>query len=414
MTESVNLAEKYKFKIPSHLDPADPILVVDDQQDLRLIIVHHLGKLQFKKIYQAANGLEALEAIRSHKISAIVCAMNMPNMSGLDLLTEIRENIHLSRPPFCLTMSNVSRDKIMLSIEHGVDEILVKPFTFSDILPKLKKAFKIFHNPKNPEKVYELAKDYLKNEKFDEAAEIFEELHQVSPKIARPLVGLARLEFMRDNDDVALEYLEKAEKNNPNYVHIYSLRGDIFCKKEQFEEALVCYHQGIDMSPLNPMRYMSAVKVLMELKKYQETADLLAKAIKSQVNFPELFNYMSQAYFQLKDYKQAIKSIRQALILQPDNILFLNQLGIAYKESGQFQEATQTYNKIIKLDPANIPALFNKSILLQQAGQIVDAIKIIERILVKDPDQSQAKQKLKELEDIAAKQRSVAGKNDVA
>ena len=125
-------------------------------------------------------------------------------MSGLELLGELREEITVNRVPFCLTMGNVSKNKIMLGIEHGVDEILVKPFTLGDILPKIKKAFKVFHNPKNPEKVYELAKQLLRNKSYDESEKVYQALHNAAPKTARPLVGLARLERMRGNSDKCL------------------------------------------------------------------------------------------------------------------------------------------------------------------------------------------------------------------
>ena len=142
----------------------------------------------------------------------------------------------------------------------------------------------------------------------------------------------------------------------------------------------------------------------MKLKRYKEVSELLENASKSDVNFPALYHYQSQAYFNLKNYKLAIRSIKQALATEHDNIKYLNQLGIALKESSQFKEATQAYNRIIKIDPDNVPALFNKSILLQESGQLDDAIKTLQRLINKNPDLSLAKSKMKEFEELVKKQ----------
>jgi tetratricopeptide (TPR) repeat protein len=363
-------------------------------------VSHHLAKLQFNRVIQASNGMEALDIIRTDStISAIICAMDMPNMNGLELLQELREDLNAKRVPFCLAMDNVSKEKIMLSVEHGVDEVLVKPFTLGDIIPKMRSAFKIFHNPSNPELIYELAKDFIKQNKLDKAAAVYTELMNTTEKSARPLVGLARIEKFKGNYDAALKFLETAEAKNPNYVHVFSLRGDIYSSQKNWNEALAQYRKGIELSPLNPIRYISAVEVMMQQKKYKECVDLLSLAIKRELTFPDLHHYLSQASFNLKDYKQAIKHIKHAIQNDQNNLEYMNQLAISYKESDQLEEAQKVYNSIIKFDPDNLAALFNKAIMLHKKGSLDDAIKIMERISMKHPDFAQAKTKIKEYQE---------------
>ncbi len=224
--ESIDFGKMFNIAMPAKLDPNQTVLVIEDQQDLRLIMTHQLQKLQFSKIKQASNGYEALEVLAEHKdVSVIICDMEMPVLGGLEMLQELRERPELARPPFCLAMDQVSRERLMLAVENGVDEILVKPFTLADIYPKVLTAWKKFHNPRNPEKAYELAKLSLRDKKWDEAEKIYKVLSESSEKSARPLVGLARVYVGRDNPQKALEYLMQAEQRNYAYVHIFAARG---------------------------------------------------------------------------------------------------------------------------------------------------------------------------------------------
>jgi len=393
-----SLAAKFKLKLPESLNYQERILVVEDQQDLRLIVVHHLAKLNFKNVIHKANGYEALEFMRedSTPIGAFIVNMDMPVMGGLDFLSELRESVDLKRTSFLLTMNQVSREKIMLAVESGVDEVLVKPFTFSDIGPKLKSSFSKFNNPNNPEQIYELAKTKFREGNLDIAEKIYLELANYNRKSARPLVGIARINIKRGDTAKALENLAQAENRNDQFVHLFSERANIYARQENWDEAIKNFQIAIEMSPLNAYRYSDAAKALFAVKKFDVAVELLERAVNNDVTFHDLFHYLSQAKFALKDYKAAAKYIRSALSADPENIVYLNQLGISLKELEMTDEAQKIYNQIIKLDPSNAPALYNKSILLFSRGDKDDAIKLLERLIKKHPEFKPAQAKLAE------------------
>ena len=395
-----NLAAKFKITVPSQIDQSQSVLLMDDQQDQRLIISHHLGKMGYKNIKQCANGLDAFEILKAHgdTFSVVLASMESKVLGGIELLQEIQDSADVKRPPFLISMHSPSREKIMLATESGVDEIVVKPYTLKDIVPKMQRAFKVFHNPLNPEKVYELAKQMLRDKNLDTAKAIYTEIANVTTSAARPWVGLARIAVMEDQLEEALSHLEKAEKCNPHYVQIFTTRGRILVKKGKHEEAIKMFAKAIEISPLNPMRYEDAATSLFELKQYKEAINLLGVAVKNELSFPKLHHFLSQAYYAEKDYKMAIRHIRSALNAEPDNIIYLNQLGISYKESNQFDEASKIYNSIIKLDPENKAALYNKAILLNSMKKTAEAVKILERILKKDPSFGPAQTKKREYE----------------
>ncbi|WP_141735299.1 tetratricopeptide repeat protein [Oligoflexus tunisiensis] len=401
MSDKKSLAEEYGIKVGSQLDHEDPIMLIEDQQDLRLIVAHHLNKLGFSTVKQFANGHEALHFMKDNPdltFPVTICDKEMPILGGYDFLTEIKENPAYSRGSFTIAMGNPDKEDIMLATENGVDEILVKPFTFKDLVPKVRNAYKKFHNPNNPEQVYELAKAELRSGNLDKSEHIFSRLAQSAKTAARPVVGLARIASEKKDFEKALQYLEEAEKRNKYYVLAYVERGRIFAKQNKIEEAIDQFTQAIQLSPLNPLRYEEAAELLFKMQRYQEAATLLTMALDKSLSFPSLHNYLSQAFYSLKDYKKAIRHIKSALSVEPENITFLNQLGICYKESDQFDEAQKTYNAVIKLDPNNKAALYNKSVMLSAKGQHEEAIKLIKRCIEKHPDFEAAKRKLQEIE----------------
>lgn len=404
MSSGKSLAEEFGIQVQTQMDQQAPVYLVEDQQDLRLIVAHHLAKLGFMNVKHFANGHDCLSFMKTNndkQPSVIICDKDMPIMGGFDLLLEIKENPNCQRGAFAMALDQPDKAQIMLATESGVDGILVKPFTLKDIVPKLRHVHKVFHNPQNPELVYELAKAEFRAKNWDKAQRIFRRLAEGAEKAARPVVGLARISVENSKWDEGLALLTDAETRNPYYVHTFVERARIFTLQGRIEEGVEQYKKAIELSPLNPVRYEEAAELLFRLHKYQEAVDLLNIAVHKELAFPSLHHYMSQGYFALKDYKKAVRHVRSALAADPENVVYLNQLGVCYKEAEQYEDATKVYNAVIKIDPDNRSALYNKALMLAAKGQIDESIKLLRRCRDKHPDFELGARKLKELEEQA-------------
>ncbi|MES2744348.1 MAG: tetratricopeptide repeat protein [Bdellovibrionota bacterium] len=404
MSETKTLADEFGIKLESNLDQNRPLFLLEDQQDLRLIVAHHLQKLGFGALHQFTNGHEALTFMQDNpdiKPVVTICDLEMPLMGGYDYFGELRENTRYSRGPFAITLPQPDKAQIMLASENGVDGILVKPYTFKDIVPKLRQAHKIFNNPNNPELVYELAKVEFRAKNWDKTEHIYKKLSSSSQKAARPVVGLARIAIEKKQYTQAQEYLTEAEKRNPYYVHTFVELGRMAVIQNNIEDGVKYFKKAIDLSPLNPIRYEEAAELLFKLARYQDAVELLQLALDNQVVFPRLHHIMSQGYFALKDYKKATRHIKSALSAEPENVVYLNQLGVCYKESDLFDDAAKVYNQVLKVDPDNRSALYNKAIMLVSRSQFPEAIKLLTRCVEKFPDFEAAAKKLKEIKDNA-------------
>lgn len=402
MSAVKELVTELGIECPKQIDMDEFIVLIDDQIDVRLIVAHHLSKLGFKKIKQFSNGLEAKRWMENchQKIAVTICDHEMPVMNGFDFVKEVEACTELRRGPFVIAIENPSRERIMLATECGVDAIVVKPYALKDIIPKLKQAFHGYHKPNNPELLYEAAKAALRKEEYTIARKIFEKLAQLNESAARPLVGMAKIDFYENRIEDGFRKLDEAEQRNPNYVHLFVARGEQLAKTGKLEDAVNAFKIAIKLSPLNAARYESCAEILFNLKSYAEAVAILNIALNNELTFPSLHHFLSQAFFHLKDYRRAVKHIRSALSLDENNITYMNQLGLCLKESGQTVEALQAYHSVIKLDPENQPALYNKAILLKQRGKIDEAIKQLEKLLAKFPEFNEARLKLEEFKNV--------------
>ncbi len=107
-------------------------LVVDDSKVVRMVARKILEGLNFA-IIEAEDGQQALEACQREMPDAVLLDWNMPVMSGLEFLVELRALPAVQQPivVFCTTENDMAH--IQQAIEAGANEYIMKPFD-SDII----------------------------------------------------------------------------------------------------------------------------------------------------------------------------------------------------------------------------------------------------------------------------------------
>jgi class 3 adenylate cyclase len=130
MEQSSNSIESQATNLPG-IDPifaSFSILVVDDSRTLRRILIRELNSLGFQNIVEAADGLEALETVRSKQVDLMLLDMEMPELDGLGVLTELKsDDIYKSLPIIVISGAD-QFEKTIKCIEIGAEDYLPKPF----------------------------------------------------------------------------------------------------------------------------------------------------------------------------------------------------------------------------------------------------------------------------------------------
>ncbi len=111
-------------------------LIVDDSRVIRKVSRHILETLGFQ-VEEADNGQSGLEACDGTMPDVILLDWNMPVMSGIEFLVQLRQRPGGDKPKvvFCTTENDVAH--IREAIEAGADEYVMKPFDHETLQIKL-------------------------------------------------------------------------------------------------------------------------------------------------------------------------------------------------------------------------------------------------------------------------------------
>lgn len=116
-------------------------LVVDDFSTMRRIVRNLLKELGFTNVQEAEDGVEALAKLRADEFDFVVSDWNMPNMTGIELLRNIRADAKLKHLPVLMVTAEAKKENIIEAAQAGASGYVVKPFTAATLDEKLKKIF---------------------------------------------------------------------------------------------------------------------------------------------------------------------------------------------------------------------------------------------------------------------------------
>ena len=117
------------------------ILVVDGFSATRTLVINHLSKFGYSNTVEAENGLSALARLKSALFDLVVTDCSMTDMSGLDLLKQIRSDSDLKHIPVLMVTSEDLHGNIVTAIKAGLNDYIVRPFEEHTFKQKLEKIF---------------------------------------------------------------------------------------------------------------------------------------------------------------------------------------------------------------------------------------------------------------------------------
>jgi two-component system chemotaxis response regulator CheY len=124
------------------VSPNMKILVVDDFSTMRRIVRNLLKELGFTNVQEAEDGADALQKLQNDDtFEFVVSDWNMPNMTGIELLRNIRKDAKLKHLPVLMVTAEAKRENIIEAAQAGASGYVVKPFTAATLNEKLSKIF---------------------------------------------------------------------------------------------------------------------------------------------------------------------------------------------------------------------------------------------------------------------------------
>lgn len=114
------------------------VLVVDDEAPIRRYLRAALGA-QGLTVYESASGLEAINAVLSHRPDIIILDLGLPDIDGIEVTRRLRE--WSQTPIIVLSVREAEQDKIA-ALDAGADDYLTKPFGTGELLARMRVALR--------------------------------------------------------------------------------------------------------------------------------------------------------------------------------------------------------------------------------------------------------------------------------
>ena len=123
------------------------ILIVDDSSTMRGMVKKVLGMTQLPlgELWEASNGREGLEKMRANWVDLVLADLNMPDMTGQEMIDEMKRDPLLSALPVVVVSSEGDKTVLEHLAQKGVKEIVQKPFEASLLRQVIERALGAVH-----------------------------------------------------------------------------------------------------------------------------------------------------------------------------------------------------------------------------------------------------------------------------
>lgn len=193
-----------------------PILVVDDEKNIRLTMSQSLEPLDLE-VRTAVNGEEALQKLREEPFGLVFLDLKMPGMDGLDVLRQIKDTWPMTR--VIIITAHGTIDSAVEAMKYGAVDFIQKPFS--------------------PAEIRELATRVLEREALDEESTVD----------YRSLIELAKRHISDRALPAARETARKAIAADPGQPEAYNLLGAVLEIDGDWLESQKFYRAALDIDP---------------------------------------------------------------------------------------------------------------------------------------------------------------------
>lgn len=119
------------------------VLIVDDSKIVRRVLTNTMKRYfkepKYKKLelFEAQDGLEAMELMKNNDINIMILDWNMPNMNGEQVVESVRANKNWMKTRIIMATTEGSKDDVLKMIKKGANGYMVKPFNEATIFKSL-------------------------------------------------------------------------------------------------------------------------------------------------------------------------------------------------------------------------------------------------------------------------------------
>ena len=320
-----------------------------------------LEAMNFKEITFVDNGLGALRLVQRRSNYFLLADWNLPQLSGLKLLAEVRRNNESKNIPVLLLTSNQSRNDLEKAEALDVNGFLKIPVSPEALQDRIKEILGLGQEPEKLQAIISKADKLLETGEAGAALVEFDQaIDKGTTRVAELHTDVGTVLHKQGRYEEAIKSLEEAVATDPNLARSHSALGGSYLAAGRLAEA------------------KSALKMALSLNPDDHESEL----------------NLADAHLRLGDNSEAEKNYVKVLDSRPEDIYALNRLGIAFRLQKKYDQAVANYHRAIKIENQDENLFFNLGRCYFEMGRKKEARQCMERVLKINPEISQARELL--------------------
>lgn len=370
------------------------VLVAEDLPGMRRTIRAMLKQIGLGNVVEADDGDTAMRAVNTQEnCRFIILDWNMPRMSGIEVVREIRSKPKSQDIPILMITGEIGRAEVAQAGEAGVNGYIVKPFVAKTLEEKIMAIFSARANPPDHVKLLKAGEEFVLRGEYEKALALFEEARELRES-ARIHVSIGETRELIGQDDKAHESYDAAIELNPLYINAYLRSAALYQKQGNLDAALAAFKKVAEISPNNPSRHFSIGNILIQKGDMARAQEAFTLAVKQEA---AMASEIAEELMKSGKDDMAEHFFRTSLVKQGNNIHVYNRLGIALRRQGKWKEAVLEYEAAIKIDPRDAAIHFNLGKACMEGGQKERAYQAFRKALELDAGFTEAKAEMEAL-----------------
>jgi len=381
------------------IDPSRmTVLIVDDMEAMCKSIRGLMKVLNYgNRFYFSYDGVEAWNLLQKEPVDIAIVDWNMPNMTGSELLSLIREDRRLRDMPVVMVSAEANREIVAEAAESDIDAYILKPLTARALADKVASVLDKANNPPPMFSHLKRARDYEEGGDIDAAIEEVKQAMEADPESSRPLRELGYLYFKKNDMENAENWLLKAAKMNKLDVFAFHCLGEIYLKRNEVDRAFKYLEKAMNISPRHVPRGLEFGKVLMKKNMTQKALSVFERTIQLSTNPLGMQEEVADICMENKEFKYAAKLLGFVLQASPKRYDLMKKIGIANAAMNNHREALSFYIEAGKRDKENIDLKLSTAKSYISIGQVLRAEKLLKAVLKDDAENEEAKELLSKM-----------------
>jgi tetratricopeptide (TPR) repeat protein len=207
------------------------------------------------------------------------------------------------------------------------------------------------------------AHDYLLEQKFTEAIDLFSKLEIEKPnnQEIKLFLGTALVKCERYNE--AIVVLKNGINISDSQINIHYALGVSYFALQDYPMALREFANEIKLNPTNPIPYCESAYALYELKEYEGAINFLEKSIKLDPNYADAYHCMGATLNNAQQPQDALPFALKAIEIDSSRAEYYFDAANIFFTMRRKNEAIGFYEKAIKINASYREALYNKGLV---------------------------------------------------